>query len=278
MQRWLVRGAVVYAGGVTAAYFLFKSRRQAPVADFSAAITETQRRLIFDANAAKYDDDIHVHERLSGILGLRETAAGSAHGLVLEVGAGTGRNLPYYPYGARVVNMDFSAAMLGVAKDRARNLGYRLQPLLEMMPAKSVRPVSELADLTSPEDANRSPADAKRIAALVSANASMGLPFQDCTFDAVVDTFGLCSYEDPVAVLREMRRVLKPGGRILLVEHGKSHWQWLSSLLDKNTPGHVHQHGCYWNRDIDGLVREAGLSVRQSRRKHLGTTYALVAE
>jgi SAM-dependent methyltransferase len=121
-------------------------------------------------------------------------------------------------------------------------------------------------------------------------------PFESESFDAVVDTFGLCSFEDPVAALREMSRVCRgkkkkkknagagagsgdaPGsGKIYLLEHGRSDWDWVSNILDKHADPHAKRWGCYWNRDILAIVREAGLEIESVARYHLGTTYVIVA-
>mmetsp|Transcript_12318 Transcript_12318/g.33032 ORF Transcript_12318/g.33032 Transcript_12318/m.33032 type:complete len:110 (+) Transcript_12318:611-940(+) len=84
----------------------------------------------------------------------------------------------------------------------------------------------------------------------------------DSTFDTVVDTFGLCSFSDPVEALREMKRVVKPGGKILLLEHGKSHYQWLTTFLNERADAHAERYGCYWNRDILALVEKSGMSIK----------------
>jgi methyltransferase OMS1 len=100
-----------------------------------------------------------------------------------------------------------------------------------------------------------------------------------------VDTFGLCSFENPVAALREMSRVCRKGrgeqdappGKIYLLEHGRSDWAWLSNILDRHADPHAKRWGCYWNRDILAIVREAGLEIQSVARYHLGTTYVIVA-
>ena len=123
--------------------------------------------------------------------------------------------------------------------------------------------------------------------------------FEPRSFDTVVDTFGLCSFEDPVAALREMARVCRSeevvedederraasegggggGGRIFLLEHGRSaSHAWLSNILDHFAAAHAERWGCYWNRDILALVREAGLEVVEARTFHLGTTHWIVAK
>lgn len=88
-----------------------------------------------------------------------------------------------------------------------------------------------------------------------------------------MDTFGLCSFEDATAALREMERVTKDDGQILLLEHGRSHFDWLNAILDKNSHRHTARWGCIWNRDIEQLVRDAGLEIVSLQRWHFGTTY-----
>jgi methyltransferase OMS1, mitochondrial len=104
------------------------------------------------------------------------------------------------------------------------------------------------------------------------------LPFADQSFDTVVDTFGLCTFEKPGDVLAEMQRVCKEDGQILLLEHGKSTWDWLTRYLDDRAPAHAHRWGCWWNRDINRMVQEAGLTVVRESRHHLGTNYVIIAK
>lgn len=101
------------------------------------------------------------------------------------------------------------------------------------------------------------------------------LALPNASFDTIVQTFGLCSLRDPVAALKEMKRVVKPGGYILLLEHGRSYYDWLNSALDKTAPQHAQKWGCHWNRDIRTLVQEAGLQVEDEERFHFGTTYLI---
>ncbi|TDH69948.1 hypothetical protein CCR75_007565 [Bremia lactucae] len=99
------------------------------------------------------------------------------------------------------------------------------------------------------------------------------LVFNDDQFDTVVDTFGLCSMDDPAHALKEMQRVCKKtSGRILLLEHGQSSFAWLSGILDKFADLHAQKWGCHWNRDIVALLDQAGLEVETMHRFHFGTT------
>lgn len=102
------------------------------------------------------------------------------------------------------------------------------------------------------------------------------LPFADNEFDTVVDMFGLCSFEDPVAALGEMSRVCKPNGRILLLEHGRGNWERVNGYLDKWAPRHASSWGCWWNRDVRRMVRTAGLTVISKEEKHFGTSMMYV--
>lgn len=177
---------------------------------------------------------------LTGISLMRRFLLRSAHGRVLEIAAGTGRNLPYYTPTSQLTLTDFSDGML------------------QQIPAKATEPFAscELRVMSASE-----------------------LQFPDASFDTVVDTFGLCSMDDSVKALEEMQRVCKRdgGGKILLLEHGRSHYAWLSNLLDKFAAKHAQRWGCHWNRDILALVEKAGLEVKTVHRFHFGTTYYIVA-
>lgn len=108
--------------------------------------------------------------------------------------------------------------------------------------------------------------------------AAEQLPFADNSFDTVVDMFGLCSYDDPVRALREMSRVCKPGGKLLLVEHGRGHAPRVNNHLDKWAPRHAKNWGCWWNRDIRRTVRLSGLTVEKWESKHFGTSHYIIAK
>ncbi|KLU86618.1 methyltransferase OMS1 [Magnaporthiopsis poae ATCC 64411] len=81
-------------------------------------------------------------------------------------------------------------------------------------------------------------------------------------YDVIVQTFGLCSVASPGRLLANMAAVVKPGtGRILLLEHGRGDWGFVNKALDRLAPSHFARFGCWWNRDIERIVREAAATV-----------------
>lgn len=160
-----------------------------------------------------------------------------AHGDVLEVGCGTGRNFDYYSSAKTVTAVDAAESMVKEARSKVAG---------------------------------------KKAISVQHMNAHT-LQFPDESFDTVVDTFGLCSYEDPNAVLQEMRRVCRPNGKILLIEHGRGSYDWINNVLDGGACNHAHNWGCIWNRNISEIVQKAGLHVVSTTRLHFGTTYVIEA-
>jgi ubiquinone/menaquinone biosynthesis C-methylase UbiE len=198
--------------------------------------TEKQRR-VWDRTAPQYDRAMKLVERW-WFVGGREWVCGRAEGDVLEVGIGTGLNLPYYPSDVRVTGVDLSPGMLAQARDRLRELSV---------------------------DATLQEADAQ------------ALPFDDASFDSVVSTLVLCSVPDSRAAIREMRRVLRSGGRLLLLDHIGSTWwpvrvgQRLAEIVS------VRSAGEYFTRRQLPQVVDAGFEVVETERLRAGTVERLHA-
>jgi ubiquinone/menaquinone biosynthesis C-methylase UbiE len=157
---------------------------------------------------------------------------------VLEVAVGTGANFPYYPEGCRITAVDVSLEMLEVARRKAETLG--LEVVLQVMDAEA-------------------------------------LSFPDESFDTVVSSMTVCTFPDPVAALKEMTRVCKPNGRILLLEHGRSDREWVGRLQDLREESHARRLGCHWNREPLELVEQAGLVPVCARRTFLGVFHEIEA-
>ncbi|HEX6970626.1 MAG TPA: methyltransferase domain-containing protein [Limnochordia bacterium] len=192
----------------------------------------------YDQIAAWYDAVEGLTERLMGVPRLRQRIFSRARGSVLEVAAGTGANLPHYPPGCEVTLIDLSPGMLARARRRAERLGMKAR--------------FELGD-------------------------AQALPFEAGRFDTVASSLTLCTFPDPLAALSEMRRVCRGGGRILLLEHGRSDRAWLGRWQDAKAERHARHVGCYWNREPLELVRQAGLTVIEARRYRLGTFHTIEA-
>jgi methyltransferase OMS1 len=188
----------------------------------------------YEVIASDYDDKLEWDEWVLRMGSKRKSLLAYADGDTLEISAGTGRNLPYYDQSLikQLLLSDLSLNMLQLARDR---IPVGLNASLHRMDARK-------------------------------------LPLPDNSFDTVTQTFGLCSISDPVSALKEMKRVVKDGGSILLLEHGKSHYDWLNSTLNKLDKDHSNSWGCHWNRDIKSLIKEAGLEISEEKRYHLGTT------
>lgn len=163
---------------------------------------------------------------------LRAAHVPAAHGTVLEVGIGSGLNLPFYTSAVtRLYGVDPSSELLAMAKERA---------------AAAPFPV-ELVN----QDADR-------------------IPLADASVDTVVVTWSLCSIVNPSDALREMRRVLKPAGTLIFVEHGLSADTGVRKWQNRLTPWwRRFTGGCHLNRKMDDLVREAGFTIEDLRTEYV---------
>lgn len=162
----------------------------------------------------------------------RSQVVPQARGVVLEIGVGSGLNLPFYGPGVeQFYGLDPSEALLVMARKKARAITF---------------PIDFLAQ--SGEE----------------------IPLDDAAIDTVVTTWTLCSIPDPAQALKEMRRVLKPGGTLLFAEHGLAPeagvrgWQQRLNPVWSRMTG-----GCNLNRKMDHLILTAGFQIAE-----LDTAYA----
>ena len=97
-------------------------------------------------------------------------------------------------------------------------------------------------------------------------------------YDYIIQSMGLCSTPEPVQLLKQLGELAHPQrGRILLLEHGRSHWGWMNRYMDSTASRHAKRHGCWYNRDIGKIVEESGLVVERCKRKHFGTLWVVEA-
>lgn len=158
----------------------------------------------------------------------RQRAAGMATGRVLEIGIGSALNLPFYGSGVReVIGIDPSPVLVEMALQRQSGLPFHFD---------------------------------------VVAGSGDRLPMDNNEFDTVLTTWCLCSVADPTQVLREARRVLRPGGQFLFVEHGRAPDADVMWWQDKLDPAWARiAGGCHLNRQMDELVINAGFRLDQVR-------------
>lgn len=199
---------------------------------------ERDLQRIYDRFAPGYRLTALVSDVPLGARALRRWVMGTATGHVLDVACGTGENLPFLSSAAAVTAVDLSPQMLARARRRAQRLGRDVD--LRQMSAQA-------------------------------------LDFPDGSFDTVTTAMSTCTFPDPVAALREMARVTRPGGRILVLEHGRSRVGWIGRFQDRRAERHYRAAGCRWNQDVLGIVAEAGLTVEATRTRTWGVITAAVA-
>lgn len=266
------------------------------------SVTPTGRPPSFTADSAReFDRSLDTSETRMGITSLRQRLGQRASGHVLEVALGTGRNLAFYDWSSiaptspddtvrralikssnppihSFTGVDVSADMLEVALDKLTSTAPGPSGVVPDRPMGHCS-VSAGAWATACYLGGRI-----RIGQC-DIQGRLPSPEPELTanqqYDTVVQTFGLCSVEDPSLVLRNLASVVKPDtGRIILVEHGRSSWGVVNTLLDWSASSHFAKYGCWWNRDIVRLVEDSaatvpGLTVVSIERPYitqLGTT------
>ena len=196
-----------------------------------------RQRRVWDKRARRYDRGIRLMERL--FLGdSRARACSLAEGDVLEVAVGTGRNLLFYPEDVRLTGVELSQEMLTIARRQATRLGRR-------------------ADLRQGD--------------------AQALPFPDGSFDTVVCTISLCSIPDDRQAVAEMKRVLRPGGRLLLLDHVPSTvraWRGLQWLIEQLT---LRLEGEHMLRRPLEHVQAEGFEIEYDERSKAGIIERVVA-
>lgn len=161
---------------------------------------------------------------------LREELVSQTSGVVLEIGAGNGVNFPFY------------------APERCKRV-----EATEPDPAMQRYAGPRLKQARVPITLTTAPVEA--------------LPFADLTFDTVVVTLVFCSVADPRQGFREIRRVLKPDGTLLLLEHVRAKGALTAHLQDALVPLTTRLFGnCHWNRDTARVLDDAGFQIRQQRK------------
>ncbi|MFI1917241.1 class I SAM-dependent methyltransferase [Nocardia sp. NPDC020380] len=191
----------------------------------------------WDKKSRSYDKEMGFWDR--HVFGdSRPWACSQATGEVLEVAIGTGLNIPFYPETVHLTGIDLSDQMFAIARHRATDLG--------------------------------------RTVTLQQGDAH-SLPFHDNSFDTVVCTFGLCAIPDSDTAIGEMRRVLRPAGHLILVDHVTSSSRparWVQRALETVTVPLAGEH--FLRRPLN-TVRTTGFDIEQTERFKLGLVERLTA-
>jgi methyltransferase OMS1 len=228
----------------------------------------------YDTIAPIFDSSVNWTEKFQGIARLRRKLVSKAHGDVLEVSIGTGRNLEYYDWdfkGFGGVGKVTNKGVIKKGKIRSFTAVDKSGEMLEIAHEKfSTMFPGVLGVRWIIGDASHEiPSPPK------NANERSG-ELEGKKYDTVVQTMGLCSADDPVALLKNLGKYVKEEeGRILLLEHGRGSWDWLNGVLDKFAEGHAKEFGCWWNRDLKQIVEDSGLDVVDIHSVcwHGGTTW-----
>jgi ubiquinone/menaquinone biosynthesis C-methylase UbiE len=203
---------------------------RSPHTDSTLLEATERQRRVWDKRAPIYDRSMDLMEKLLFGNG-RARVCSQASGDVLEVAIGTGRNLPFFPEPIRLTGIELSSEMLAIARRRATALGREV-------------------------DLHQGDAQA--------------LPFPDAAFDTVVCTFSLCSIPDDRKAVAEMKRVLRPGGRLLLLDHVLSSSQLLRDvqwLLEQVT---LRLEGEHMLRRPLEHVQSEGFEIERAERSKAG--------
>ena len=200
--------------------------------------SETERVLrLYEKEAPKYDRQMRFFEWLLFGSG-REWVCSQAEGEVLEIAVGTGRNLPYYPDGVRLSGVELSPAMLEIARTRAREVGREID---------------------------------------LRVGDAQALEFPDESFDSVVCTLSLCTIPDDRAAVAEVRRVLRPGGRFLLLEHVRSPLLPIRTAERLLEPLMLRFEADHLTREPLEHLRAEGFTIERLERSKLGIVERVAA-
>jgi ubiquinone/menaquinone biosynthesis C-methylase UbiE len=193
--------------------------------------SETERvRGIMDKQAPTYDRSMARFDRIV-FAGNREWVCSKAAGDVLEIAAGTARNLEYYPEDVRLTGVELSPEMAELGRQRAEKHGRQID---------------------------------------LQVGDAQALDFPDESFDTVVCTFGLCTIPDHRAAVREAKRVLRPGGRILLAEHVRSPNIVIRTIQRLINPLTLRFGGDNFLREPLEPLADEGFEVEEVRRLKAG--------
>jgi len=245
LGRHVDRKIVLLAGGILLAsaggsYAWVASRR--PPRQRLAPIPSQQS--VYNKIAPTYDSKVGLDECFFFLPLLRRQLVNKVYGKVLEVGAGTGRNFKYMPWKqiSHITFLDESKGMLSVLQEKLGRYA--------------------------------------KIHADVDFTVQCGTPemFEGQKYDSILQTFALCSMERPLVHLNTLISLLKPNGKLFLMEHGQSYYEIINRTLRAGRDDHRADWGCDWSKDIEAIVDACDGQIKSMKRWHFGTTYIITIE
>jgi ubiquinone/menaquinone biosynthesis C-methylase UbiE len=202
-------------------------------------VTNADVRRVFDKLADQYDQQMEVWERRL-FAGSRQWVVGQARGRVVEIAVGTGLNLPLYSADTQVIGIELSEQMLKLARRRVVEAG-----------------LGDRVELRQGD--------------------VQALELDDGCADTVVSTFTICTIPNPAAAIDEARRVLRPGGRFVLAEHGPSSVTLIRAGMRLLEPLTVRLGADHLTRDPRPLLERAGFEIETVARAKAGISFRIAA-
>ncbi|GAB7345750.1 hypothetical protein MBLNU457_4020t1 [Dothideomycetes sp. NU457] len=265
-RAWPLAGMMIAGAGIVAySVMIGLSLTREPRTE-DVPRTQAELTTVYDRTAGTFDSDVGYSEWAAGILKARQSIASSCKGDVLEVSAGTARNLGYYRFGPDGVKsltlVDISREMVeqGKLKWKALHSQKGLQGVTQGVPVRFWQGDVKSSIPEPPQDETEGG---------VKEPKKQG-------YDTIYQSMGLCSTDEPVQLLQNIASHLdrsNPDAKIYLLEHGRGYYDWMNGILDKFAPQHAIKHGCWWNRDIGQIIRDSGLEVVTEKRMSFGTTW-----
>lgn len=223
----------------------------------------------YEGKAEEYDKGVNFEEKIIFMGSRRKWLMRHCEGDVLEVASGTGRNLKYLD--ANHINsitfLDSSEKMMEITYKKFK----KMYPSFKKA-AFVVGKAENLVDLAKANvPANDDKHSMEEITSVKSDTTKV-------KYDTIIETFGLCSHYDPVQSLKNFAALLKPEGRIILLEHGRGTYEFVNKILDDRAEKRLKTWGCRWNLDIGEILDDSGLEIVDESRAHFGTTWCIVAK
>lgn len=237
-----------------------------------------------------FDREVDDAEMIMLLKWKRKRLVRKAYGDVLEVSVGTGRNMDLYdtrPYSAT----------------ESSSYGRDTRHMITSLTFNDESPVMIENAKKKWDERQKKRRIGDRFGGKVNwytgdAGRADVIPRPAGGYDTIIQSWGICSMTDPIKFLRHLGRLVRQpdekivnsspqrlreqeeedgkGGRIFLLEHGRGKYDWLNNFLDKSAPMHAERYGCWYNKDIDKVIRDSGLVVESVRRYNFGTTYEYI--